>query len=431
MAGLNKCVGCGRSITANQKYVTKHGKLFHENCLDMFLESDKGKEWEEKFLRSQKGQEEEIDELLEQIERHGMPDSYKIRKDLNSSIADDGDEEAYARFKDKLRDYESAFWEFRRQKREKEEHEEQQKREKEEHERELQREYDTVFRQVKSLIKNKTFYENDKNKIKDYLNSIEYQYTADNESNLQRIRSLDFKRAEEPKNGLIIAGVILIISVSFLPIGIILLIIGISKKNKAKKALSEAAEHNFGLVKSIVYAKSSEESADDSDKSAEEKISDLCKKATKWELAPDTAEEIIFLGSDKKDADLDFDSDADDDEIDYSESNEDKIKKAKEAFGISNSETILFGYDDTLKKSFKTGFVLTEKKLYFTDGNSFTKNTSISVTEINSITFKKKLGIAYICINDTCISITSPIGKDSEKICELLNKAVRILQKEK
>ena len=145
----------------------------------------------------------------------------------------------------------------------------------------------------------------------------------------------------------------------------------------------------------------------------------------------DTTEQIIFLGSDKKDADLDFDSDADDDEIDYSESNEDKIKKAKESFGISNSETILFGYDDTLKNSFKSGFVLTEKKLYFTDGNSFTKNTSISVTEINSITFNKKLGIAYICINDTCISITSPIGKDSEKICELLNKAVRILQKEK
>lgn len=420
MAGLNKCVGCGRSITANQKYVTKHGKLFHENCLDMFLESDKGKEWEEKFLRSKAGQEEEIDELLEEMERYDMPDSDKIRNDLYSSIADDSDQEAYERFKDKLRDYESGFWEFRRQKREKEEQEEQQKRE-------LHREYDIVFKQVKSLIKNTTFYEADENKIKDYLNSIEYQYTADNESKLQRIRALDFKRAEEPKSGLIIAGVILIISVSFLPIGIILLIIGISKKNKAKKALSEAAEHNFELVKSIVYAKSSEESADDDEKSAEEKISDLCKKATKLELDPDTTEQIIFLGSDKKDTNLDSDTE----EIDFSESNEDKIKKAKESFGISNSETILFGYDDTLKNSFKSGFVLTEKKLYFTDGNSFTKNTSISVTEINSITFKKKLGIAYICINDTCISITSPIGKDSEKICELLNKAVRILQKEK
>lgn len=416
MAGLNKCVGCGRSITANQKYVTKHGKLFHETCLDMFLESDKGKEWEEKFLQSKAGQEEEIDELLEEIEQYGMPDSDKIREDLESFIADDGDEEAYERFKDKLREYESAFWEFRRK-----------KREKEEHERELHREYDIVFKQVKSLIKNTTFYEADENKIKDYLNSIEYQYTADNESKLQRIRALDFKRAEEPKSGLIIAGVILIISVSFLPIGIILLIIGISKKNKAKKALAEAAEHNFGLVKSIIYAKPSEESADDSDKSAEEKISDLCKKVTKWELDPNTAEQIIFLGSDEKGMNLDSDTE----ETDFSESNEDKIKKAKESFGISNSETILFGYDDTLKNSFKSGFVLTEKKLYFTDGNSFTKNTSISVTEINSITFKKKLGIAYICINDTCISITSPIGNDSEKICELLNKAVRILQKEK
>ena len=49
MAGLNKCVGCGRSITANQKYVTKHGKLFHETCLDMFLESDKGKNGKQNF----------------------------------------------------------------------------------------------------------------------------------------------------------------------------------------------------------------------------------------------------------------------------------------------------------------------------------------------------------------------------------------------
>ena len=420
MAGLNKCVGCGRSITANQKYVTKHGKLFHETCLDMFLESDKGKEWEAKFLRSKAGQAEEIDELLEEMERYDMPDSDKIRNDLYSSIADDSDEEAYERFKDKLRNYESGFWEFRRQKREKEEQEEQQKRE-------LHREYDIVFKQVKSLIKNTTFYEADENKIKDYLNSIEYQYTADNESKLQRIRALDFKRAEEPKNGLIIAGVIMILSAYLSPLGIILLIVGIVKKNKAKKALAEAAEHNFELVKSIIYAKSSEESTDDSDKPAEEKISDLCKKATKWELAPDTAEQIIFLGSDEKGMNLDSDTE----EIDFSETNEDKIKKAKESFGISNSETILFGYDDTLKNSFKSGFVLTAKKLYFTDGNSFTKNTSISVTEINSITFKKKLGIAYICINDTCNSITSPIGKDSEKICELLNKAVRILQKEK
>lgn len=416
MAGLNKCVGCGRSITANQKYVTKHGKLFHETCLDMFLESDKGKEWEEKFLRSTAGQEEEIDELLEEIEQYGMPDSDKIREDLESSIANDGDEEAYERFKDKLRDYESAFWEFRRN-----------KREKEEQEKEADKQYWTTWEQAKSAIKNALLFETDEKRVKDFLVSIEYETDELNKAKLQKIAALDFQRPAQPKNGLIIAGVIMILSAYLSPLGIILLIVGIVKKNKAKKALAEAAEHNFELVKSIVYAKSSEESTDDSDKPAEEKISDLCKKATKWELDPNTAEQIIFLGSDEKGMNLDSDTE----EIDFSESNEDKIKKAKESFGISNSETILFGYDDTMKNSFKSGFVLTEKKLYFTDGNSFTKNTSISVTEINSITFKKKLGIAYICINDTCISITSPIGKDSEKICELLNKAVRILQKEK
>ncbi|MBO5608222.1 MAG: hypothetical protein J5930_10070 [Treponema sp.] len=400
MAGMNKCVGCGRSLTAKQKYVEKHGKLFHTNCLDMFLESDKGKEWEEKFLRSKAGQEEEIDELLEKIERYGMSDSDKIRDDLNSSIADDGDEEAYEHFKDKLREYESAFWEFVRQKREKEEREEQQKRE-------LRQEYDTVFKQVKSLIKNTTFYENDENKIKDYLASIEYKVNETNKTKLEKIAALDFQSADEPKNGLIIVGVILIISVSLLPLGIILLIIGLSKKNKAKKAMEEAARNNFALVKKIMYAKSENASIeDDSDKTVEENISELCADYIEHELDSDTVEQIIFA-----------------------ESNESEITKAIESFNISSGEKILFGYDDTLKKSFKSGFVLTDKKLYFTDGNSFSKNISISVFDINKISFKKKLGVSYILINDSCISITSPIGQDSEKLCEILNKSVKILQK--
>ena len=420
MAGLNKCVGCGRSITANQKYVTKHGKLFHETCLDMFLESDKGKEWEEKFLRSKAGQAEEIDEIIDLMKSYEMFTDYqeytKIENNLKSLIAEEDDDDAYMSFTKKRNEYTEALIAFAKE-----------KKRQEEFAHEKAQQYMNVFKQVESFIKNTTFYENDENKIKDYLESIKYSYSLENESKLQKIASLDFQRPAQPKNGLIIAGVIMILSAYLSPLGIILLIVGIVKKNKAKKALAEAAKHNFELVKSIVYAKSSEESTDDSDKPAEEKISDLCKKAIKWELDPNTAEQIIFLGSDEKGMNLDSDTE----EIDFSESNEDKIKKAKESFGISNSETILFGYDDTLKNSFKSGFVLTEKKLYFTDGNSFTKNTSISVTEINSITFKKKLGIAYICINDTCISITSPIGKDSEKICELLNKAVRILQKEK
>lgn len=420
MAGLNKCVGCGRSITANQKYVTKHGKLFHETCLDMFLESDKGKEWEEKFLRSKAGQAEEIDEIIHLMKSYEMFTDYqeytKIENNLKSLIAEEDDDDAYTSFTKKRNEYTEALIAFAKE-----------KKRQEEFAHEKAQQYMNVFKQVESFIKNTTFYENDENKIKDYLESIKYSYSLENESKLQKIASLDFQRPAQPKNGLIIAGVIMILSAYLSPLGIILLIVGIVKKNNAKKALAEAAKHNFELVKSIVYAKSSEESTDDSDKPAEEKISDLCKKATKWELDPNTAEQIIFLGSDEKGMNLDSDTE----EIDFSESNEDKIKKAKESFGISNSETILFGYDDTMKNSFKSGFVLTEKKLYFTDGNSFTKNTSISVTEINSITFKKKLGIAYICINDTCISITSPIGKDSEKICELLNKAVRILQKEK
>ena len=130
------------------------------------------------------------------------------------------------------------------------------------------------------------------------------------------------------------------------PIGIVLLIVGIVKKNKAKKAMAELAEHNFELVRTIMYAKTSEASKDDDEKSTEEKIVELCKKTTKWELDSDTAEQILFLGSDEKDMDFD---DSDGEEIDYSESNEDKIKKATESFNINSDEKILFGYDDTLK----------------------------------------------------------------------------------
>ena len=91
MAGMNKCVGCGRSLTAKQKYVTKHGKLFHETCLDMFLESDKGKEWESTFLRSKAGQKEQIDEIIDLMKSYEMFTDYqeyaKIENDLESLIA--------------------------------------------------------------------------------------------------------------------------------------------------------------------------------------------------------------------------------------------------------------------------------------------------------------------------------------------------------
>ena len=421
MAGLNKCVGCGRSITTNQKWVKKHGKLFHENCLEMFLESDKGKEWEEKFLRSKAGQEEQIDEIIDLMKSAEIFTDYqeytRIENELNSLIAEENDNEAYSNFIKKREEYTEVLLAFVKE-----------KKQQEEFAYEKGQEYIRNFKQVESLVKNTTFYENDENKIKDYLESIKYNYSVENEAKLKKIASLDFKRAEEQKNGLIIAGVIMILTAYLSPIGIVLLIVGIVKKNKAKKAMAELAEHNFELVRTIMYAKTSEASKDDDEKSTEEKIVELCKKTTKWELDSDTAEQILFLGSDEKDMDFD---DSDGEEIDYSESNEDKIKKATESFNINSDEKILFGYDDTLKKSFKSGLVLTEKKLYFTDGNSFGKNISIPVAEINSITFKKKMGVAYICVNDSCISITSPIGKDSEKLCEMLNKAVKILQKEK
>ena len=367
------------------------------------------------------GQEEQIDEIIDLMKSAEIFTDYqeytRIENELNSLIAEENDNEAYSNFIKKRDEYTEVLLAFVKE-----------KKQQEEFAYEKGQEYIRNFKQVESLVKNTTFYENDENKIKDYLESIKYNYSVENEAKLKKIASLDFKRAEEQKNGLIIAGVIMILTAYLSPIGIVLLIVGIVKKNKAKKAMAELAEHNFELVRTIMYAKTSEASKDDDEKSTEEKIVELCKKTTEWELDSDTAEQILFLGSDEKDMDFD---DSDGEEIDYSESNEDKIKKATESFNINSDEKILFGYDDTLKKSFKSGLVLTEKKLYFTDGNSFGKNISIPVAEINSITFKKKMGVAYICVNDSCISITSPIGKDSEKLCEMLNKAVKILQKEK
>ncbi|MBQ9206219.1 MAG: hypothetical protein IJ158_05840 [Treponema sp.] len=400
MAGMNKCVGCGRSLTAKQKYVTKHGKLFHETCLDMFLESDKGKEWESKFLRSKAGQKEQIDEIIDLMKSYEMFTDYqeyaKIENDLESLIAEESDNDAYLSFIKKRDEYTEGLVAYV-----------QEKKRQEEFAYEKAQQYMNDFKQVESVIKNTTFYENDENKIKDYLESIKYNYSPENESKLKKIITVDFKTPERPKNGLIIAAVIMIISAYLSPVGIILLIVGIVKKNKAKKAMNEAAKSNFELVKKIMYAKSETASIEDnSDKTVEEKISELYANYIEQEFDSDTAEQTIFA-----------------------QSNESEIKKATESFNISSDEKILFGYDDTLKKSFKTGFVLTDKKLYFTDGNSFSKNISISVFDINKISFKKKLGVSYILINDSCISITSPIGQDSEKLCEILNKSVKILQK--
>lgn len=154
MAGLNKCVGCGRSITANQKYVTKHGKLFHETCLDMFLESDKGKELEEKFLRSTAGQEEEIDEIIDLMKSYEMFTDYqeytKIENNLKSLIAEEDDDDAYTSFTKKRNEYTEALIAFAKK-----------KKRQEEFAHEKAQQYMNVFKQVESFIKNTTFYEND------------------------------------------------------------------------------------------------------------------------------------------------------------------------------------------------------------------------------------------------------------------------------
>lgn len=80
--------------------------------------------------------------------------------------------------------------------------------------------------------------------------------------------------------------------------------------------------------------------------------------------------------------------------------------------------------------SFKTGFLLTDKKLYFTDGDLFSKNISVAIDEIKNIEYKKKIGVPNIIVNDSWISITALLGEDSVHLYEMLRKSVEILQTE-
>lgn len=430
------CPYCGNKVKEGF-YINFHGSNFHFECKEKFEKTSEGKNWIEKKLAEEK-------ELELQIQRERKIEEQELEKDKKWILTTKAGKEHAAKIRDisdekqKWESIRKARLEYKKYKEEvedwgdetelgkkalsecKETDEdlrfqfldraykaalETEKEEKEKLKRRKDK-YSSDLEKLKSRIGDLTLFEKDGSRVNEFLETLENNFNDSNETKLQKILNLDFQDSPEPKKALIIAGIIMIISVSLSPIGIILLIIGLSKKKKALKAMEKAAKYNFDLLKEIMYENLPRESEkEDSETPATDKAIEYCSNFIKRELDSETTEKII-LGK----------------------SNESEIKKVKDSFKLQNDENIVFGYDDTSKKSFKSGFVLADKKLYFTDGNSFSKNTSIPVNEIKTFGYKKRLGVPNICFNDTFISITSPIGKDSKKLSEMLSKAVMILQ---
>ena len=430
------CPYCGNKVKEGF-YINFHGSNFHFECKEKFEKTSEGKNWIEKKLAEEK-------KLELQIQRERKIEEQELEKDKKWILTTKAGKEHAAKIRDisdekqKWESIRKARLEYKKYKEEvedwgdetelgkkalsecKETDEdlrfqfldraykaalETEKEEKEKLKRRKDK-YSSDLEKLKSRIGDLTLFEKDGSRVNEFLETLKNNFNDSNETKLQKILNLDFQNPEEPKKGLIIAGIVLIISVSLSPLGIILLIVGLAKKKKAVKAMENAAQNNYNLLKEIMYEKFTVEGDNNiSEKFVKNIALEYCKKFINRELDSETTEKIILGKND-----------------------ESEIKKVKDSFKLQNDENIVFGYDDTSKKSFKSGFVLTDKKLYFTDGNSFSKNTYIPVNEIKTFGYKKRLGVPNICFNDTFISITSPIGKDSEKLCEMLSKAVLILQ---
>ena len=427
---------CGNKVKEGF-YINFHGSYCHFECKEKLEKTSEGKNWigkkraEEKKLELQIQRERKIEEQEIEKDKKWILTT-KAGKEHAAKIRDISDEKQkwesirkarleYKKYKEEVEDWGDETELGKKALSECKETDEDLRfqfldraykaaleTEKEEKEKLKRRKdkYSSDLEKLKSRIGDLTLFEKDGSRVNEFLETLENNFNDSNETKLQKILNLDFQNPEEPKKGLIIAGIVLIISVSLSPLGIILLIVGLAKKKKAVKAMENAAQNNYNLLKELMYEKFTVEGDNNTSEKFVKNIAlEYCKKFINREFDSETVEKIILGKCD-----------------------ESKMKKAKDSFRLQNDENIVFGYDDTSKKSFKSGFVLTDKKLYFTDGNSFSKNISISVNEIKKIGYKKRFGVPNICFNDTFISITSPIGKDSEKLCEMLSKTVMILQ---
>ncbi len=128
----------------------------------------------------------------------------------------------------------------------------------------------------------------------------------------------------------------------------------------------------------------------------------------------------IFKGSEIKK----FDSD-DFQRILYCESDSTKIKNVKEHYNVSENDIFIIAYDDTIRKNFKEGFLLTTNNLYFTEKG---EKTVIAIKEINELHLESK-GIAhFINVNGHKISITSLLADERKVLFSVLEKMIFFLR---
>ena len=114
----------------------------------------------------------------------------------------------------------------------------------------------------------------------------------------------------------------------------------------------------------------------------------------------------------------DFDSD-DFQRVLFCESDSPKVEVVKEYYNINKNDIFILAYDDTIRKNFKEGFLLTSNNLYFTEKG---EKSVIAIREINELRLESK-GIAhYINVNGHKISITSLLADERKVLFSVLEK---------
>lgn len=102
-----------------------------------------------------------------------------------------------------------------------------------------------------------------------------------------------------------------------------------------------------------------------------------------------------------------------------------KIETVKTNFNVNSDEIFFFAYDDTIRKNFKEGFLLTDKNLYFTaDG----KNIVLKIDEISELSLKNGAFSKFIIINKCKISITSLLSEDATVLFSFLQKTIEFIK---
>lgn len=102
-----------------------------------------------------------------------------------------------------------------------------------------------------------------------------------------------------------------------------------------------------------------------------------------------------------------------------------KIETVKTNFNVNSEDVFFFAYDDTIRKNFKEGFLLTDKNLYFTE---IGKNMVLKISEISELSLKNGRLAKYIIVNNHKISIASLLSEDATVLFLFLQKSIEFIK---